>query len=237
MDDVFEIAFRELVEQRPITKLPPFPAEFVHRIRRFTPDNPELLRWASERRASRQITAERRVAVQDQLLPREDRREVAGEKEFSDELKLQFLRIIENPERRGELLEIALGGNFHTRHADSASAIAQAFVRFTDETFGRYPVAVSILVVRLAYMLAPLVRFKSPEGSVRRFIGRSIPDQRNNPADEQYVVTAMLCNNLLTLDKGMKHMMDVFRCGFTQCRTFYLDPRRPVVEQILRVKT
>jgi regulator of replication initiation timing len=43
----------------------------------------------------------------------------------------------------------------------------------------------------------------------------------------------MLCDHQLTLDEGMKRIMEMFRNGFTKCQTYYLDPRRPVLEQIL----
>jgi hypothetical protein len=238
MDDVFEIAFRELVEQQPMTRLPPFPAEFVKRIRRLARNTSELLEWVSERRASRQNTAQRRIAAQDRLLPREERREMADDKEFWDRLKNQFLKILRNPDRRRELLEVVLGATFRIRHADSNPAIDHAFARFTDQTFTNYYITLSVLMVRLAYMFAPLVRFKKDAGSsVRRFVGRSVSDQRNNPADEQYIIAAMVCDRLVTRDEGMKNVIEMFRTnGFTKCQTLFLTARRPVLEQLLHLK-
>jgi hypothetical protein len=238
MDDIFEVAFRELVEEQTITKLPPFPADFAKRVHTLAPDNPELLNWANERKSNRDSTVQTRMAAQDKLLPREERREMADEKEFWVRLKNQFLKILHNPENRRELLEVVLGETFRERHPDRVLAVNEAFCRFSHETFAKYYVTLSILMVRLAYMYAPLVHFKTGTGSsVRRFIGRSVSDQRNNAADEQYLVAAMICNRLLTRDEGMKNVIEMFRMnGFTKCETLYLKPRDSVAEQVLAFK-
>jgi hypothetical protein len=238
MDDVFEIAFREMVEEQQMTKLPPFPADFVKRVRTLAPDNPELLKWANERKSNRDSTVQTRMDAQDKLLPRSERREMADEKEFWIRLKNQFLKVLQHPENRRELLEVVFGETFRTRHPDRVSAVNDAFARFTHETFTRYYVTLSILMVRLAFMYAPLVHFKNgPSRSVRRFIGRSVSDQRNNAADEQYIVAAMICSRLLTRDEGMKNVIEMFRMnGFTKCESLYLHSSASVVEQILAFK-
>jgi hypothetical protein len=148
------------------------------------------------------------------------------------------LKILQNSENRREILEVVLGETFRGRHPDSVLAVDHAFGRFTHGTFTRYYVTLSILMVRLAYMYAPLVQFKSaPGNSVRRFVGRSISDQRNNAADEQYIVAAMICNRLLTRDEGMKNVIEMFRVnGFTKCETRYLHSNTPVADQILALK-
>jgi hypothetical protein len=238
MDDVFEMAFRELVQQQPLTKLPAFPPEFVNRILHLKPDDPELLKWATERRAGRESTVQTRMSAQDTLLPRAERRDMADEKEFWIRLKNLFLKIVQNPERRIELLEVVFGESFRTRHPDSLDAIDAAFARFTDKTFTQYYITLSTLMVRLAYMYAPLVHFKNgPGNTVRRFIGRSAAAQSNNAADEQYIVSAMICNRLLTRDEGMKNVIEMFRLSsFTKCQTLYLDPNGVVADQILQLQ-
>ena len=238
MDDVFEVAFRELVEEQQMSKLPPFPQDFVNRLRTLAPDNPELLKWANERKTNRDSTVQTRIAAQDKLLPRSERREMADEKEFWIRLKNQFSTIVQHAGNRRELLDVVLGETFRTRHPDRVSAVNEAFARFTHETFTRYYVTLSILMVRLAYMYAPLIHFKNGQSaSVRRFVGRSVSDQRNNAADEQYIVAAMICNRLLTRDEGMKNVIEMFRMnGFTKCETRYLLTSAPVAEQILGLK-
>ena len=235
MDDVFEIAFRELVEEQQMSKLPPFPADFVKRIRTLAPDNPELLKWTIERKSNRDATVQTRMAAQDKLLPRAERREMADENEFWIRLKNQFVKILQNPENQRELLEAVFGETFRARHPDRVSLVNEAFSRFTQKTFTRYYVTLAILMVRLAYMYAPLVHFKNNPGrSVRRFVGRSASDQRNNAADEQYIVAAMICNRLLTRDEEMKSVIEMFGMnGFTKCEIRYLHSNTPVAEQIL----
>jgi hypothetical protein len=236
MDDVFEIAFRELVEQEPATAWPLFPPEFVGPIRTLSPGNTELMRWAQERRVDREAVVQTRMAAQDKLLPREARREMSNEAEFWNRLKNQFLKILESKECCAELLEVVLGETFRARHPERGPEIDVGFARFGSETFTRFYVSLSILMVRLAYMYAPLVHFRSgSSNSVWRFIGRSSADQRNNAADEQYIVAAMICNRLVTRDEGMKNVIEIFRLnGFTRCETIYL--RTPVIEQILGIR-
>ena len=238
MDDVFEAAFREFVEGESKGKLPSFPEHFIAHLRGLTPNHPELLKWANQRKLDREATVQTRMAAQDKLLPRAERREMADEVEFWVRLKNQFLHILQNPERRREFLEVVLGETFRLRHPDRISAVNEAFARFTDQTFTNYYITLSILMVRLAYMYAPLVHFKNGSGgSVRRFIGRSVSDQRNNAADEQYIVAAMTCNRLLTRDEGMKNVIEMFRTnGFTKCETLYLHSRASVADQILELK-
>jgi hypothetical protein len=65
MDDVFEIAYREMVQQQPLTTLPAFPVEFAKPILRLKPDDQELLKWARDRKSDRVITAQIRAAAQD----------------------------------------------------------------------------------------------------------------------------------------------------------------------------
>jgi hypothetical protein len=237
MDDVFEIAYRELVQQQPLATLPAFPVEFANRILRLKPDDQELLKWARGRKSDREITARTRVAAQDELLPRERRKEMVDETEFWQLLKNQVLKILGNAERRREFLEKVLGETFRFRHADSVAAIDEAFEHFTDQTYTKYYVSLAILMVRLAYMYAPLIRFKNDTmASPRRFVGRSIADQRNNPGDEQCIVAAMLCDRLITRDEGMNNVTEMFRLnGFTNCRTLYLSPRGEILDQILQL--
>lgn len=238
MDDIFEVAFQELVEGKPKSLLPQFPPEFVTRILNLAPNNSELQQWVSKRRADREIIVQTRMAAQNELLPRHERREMSGEAEFWERLKSQFLKIVKNPERKGELLEVVFGETFRGRHPDSISRIAEAFQVFNENTFINYYVTLSILMVRLAYMYAPLVQFKeTPGASLRRFIGRSAADQRNNATDEQYIVSAMICSRLLTRDEGMKNVFEMFRLNaFTQCQTVYLDPRGEIMDQILKLR-
>jgi hypothetical protein len=238
LDDIFEVAFRELVEMKPHAQLPPFPPEFLARILNLAPDNPELLMWVANRRADVETTVQTRMVAQNAMLPRHERREMSDETEFWVRLKNQFLKIVENSERKAEFLEVVFGESFRVRHPESVSRISKAFSAFNERTFTNYYVTLSILMVRLAYMYAPLVQFRdSPGASLRRFIGRSTSDQRNNAADEQYIVSAMICNRLLTRDEGMKNIIEMFNFnGFTQCQTVFLDPRGAIMEQILQLR-
>ena len=94
---------------------------------------------------------------------------MADESEFWIRLRNQFVKILKHPERRIELLEVVLGETFRFRHPDSIPKVNAAFARFTHETFTQYYVSAAVLIVRLAYMYAPLVKFENGPGSVRRF--------------------------------------------------------------------
>ena len=94
---------------------------------------------------------------------------MADESEFWIRLRNPFVRILKHPERRIELLEVVLGETFRFRHPDSIPKVNAAFARFTHETFTQYYVSAAVLIVRLAYMYAPLVKFENGPGSVRRF--------------------------------------------------------------------
>jgi len=109
-----------------LATLPAFPVEFASRILRLKPDDQELLKWARDRKSDREITAQTRIAAQDELLPRERRKEMVDETEFWQLLKNQVLKILGNAERRREFLENVLGETFRFRHADSVAAINNA---------------------------------------------------------------------------------------------------------------
>jgi hypothetical protein len=50
---------------------------------------------------------------------------------------------------------------------------------------------------------------------------------------EQYVISALACNRLITADTGMRNIMRVFEAGqFTRCKTVFLDRSVALEDQI-----
>ena len=119
----------------------------------------------------------------------------------------------------------------------------------TEETFreldlNQAPYTHDCMLAYAMYLLAPVARIGTDRSK------RANPcvlsgDQINNEEDEEYVTSALLCENLLTCDKRMHSMAEMhkvaslFRHRGTWPRTSILVPREMVkqVEQFLGVQT
>lgn len=235
MDDVHEIAFAELVEHSPLQKLPAPSETIVARLFGLQLDDSDLVEWVTQRKREKEETARNWKAAQDSLLPSSERVTVFSEEEFFDRTaKREFLLALQDPSRRLVMLETILGGKFRRRHPHAAGRIAAAFKAYGPDTFMRYPHTLNCLTARLAYFLAPLVAVKRQgEAQAKCLLKRGEKPQRNNVEDEQYLISALVCSRLLTRDRGLANMAEVFQAARVwKGKTEYLDPKFPVEGQI-----
>jgi hypothetical protein len=211
-----------------------FNPEFVQRLLNLKKNNPELKKWADERRLDKREIIRQRIEGQNLMIPAGEFKEVETEKAFFKKLASTIGSILQEPEKKNELLETILGAHFRGRHPDDCGLIDEAFARFNHETFATYPLTLNLLVARLFYVYAPLVKIRAtPDASLYKLVARGGGDQRNNLEDEQYIVAALMCHRLLTADRGMKAMMKVFKDGgFTRCETIFIDRDVPFDDQI-----
>lgn len=226
VEDAHEIAFQELVKQQPLRKLPAPSDERIRGLLALKPDDSRLIQVVEKRKVSRKETATKWKKAQSKLAP-------AGfvvatsEKEFFQRTVMrEFVLALHEPTKKKELLETILGKNFRTRHQECVNEIEEAFSKYSLETFALFPVVRNCLTVRLAYFFGPSVRIQTPTDSEPQIILKSDRrDQDNNVADEQYVITALMCDRLLTRDKGMRNIANIFQAnGLWKGQTIFIDP-------------
>lgn len=235
MDDVHEIAFAELVDNRPLQKLPAPSETIVARLLGLQQDDPDLVEWVTQRKREKAETARNWKAAQDRLLPSPERVTVSSEEEFFDRTaKREFLIALQDSTRRLMVLEAILGGKFRRRHPHAAGLIDAAFKAYGPDNFMRYPHTLNCLTARLAYFFAPLVAVKRQgEAQSKRLLKRGEKPQRNNIEDEQYLISALVCDRLLTREEGLANMGRTFRAAKAwNGETRLVNPNRPVESEI-----
>jgi hypothetical protein len=232
MDDVYEIAYRELVEREQLKHLPPPPREFAERLLKLKKDDRALEEWLAERERDKAATITQRRAAQAQMIASGDFRLVEDEASLACSLTSTLGRILRSEARKNELLETILGQCFRARHQENQDGIDTAFRTFTADTFTRYPLTLNCLAARLFYVWVPLIRIRAPTAQ-GRILGRGKQEQWNNLEDEQYVIAGMTCQRLLTRDSGMAKLMGVMNAGrLTKCQALLVDRALPSPESL-----
>jgi hypothetical protein len=215
IDDVSEYAFRELVQRRPLGKFIPPPDELQQKLLASKSDDPALIKWVEERKAARKATAMQWKTEQERLAPACGFYVVKSEQEFFERaVKAEFLHHLDDPQKKQDMLETILGKTFRFRHSGADQEIDAAFAHYGKNTFKSFPFTHNCLTARLAYVLAPIVRIQTPADSEPQMI--LCPKRRaqdNNWADEQYVISALIFDRLLTMDKGMKNIANFFKAN------------------------
>ena len=213
IDDVFEYAFHELVQSQPVGKLVTPPTELQQRLLAAKLNDPELIKWVEERKPARKATAKKWIAEQKKLVPATGFHVVKDEQEFFEgAVKMAFFCHLDALEKKQDMLETILGETFRFRHPDAIQEIDTAFARYGKDTFKSFPFTFNCLTVWFAYFLAPIFRIQTTSDSEPRMILKPKRFyQDNNLADEQYVVSALICDRLLTMDKGMRDIACVFQ--------------------------
>lgn len=238
MDGEIEIVFRELIQGRAIKKLPPPPKELIDFSLRLKADDPKFLRWLEENRLAKEQAINNRIADQRDILPTGSFAEVSDEGDlFQRYARGMFIELLASSERTKTLLEKLFGHQFRHRHPNFKRRIEKAFRRFNTATFTRYPVTLSYIMASMFYFYAPLCRIQSPTGTTKRkIIGSKRYEQRNNLLDQRYVVSACLCDRLLTCDEGMNNIMQVFKQGgLWKGETIFLDPNQSIDSQLSKL--
>jgi len=237
MDDIVEYAFRELILGHPITKLIGVPKDMQRMLLELNLIDPDVVNWAQGRKGDRKAVIKQWKNLQQIISPPGGYRIVAGEKEFYQKIFGEFLNIVKNPHVKMEYLEVVLGERFRKRHPASASEIEKAFKEYDDKNCSSFHVTRICLMLRLIYILAPIIRIQNASNQNLRPI-LNAGNQINNFADEQYVACALLCDRLLTMDQEMKNVADIFHhAGVWPGQAVFFDPQRPVAAQIQSVLT
>jgi hypothetical protein len=234
LDDVHEIAFRELVLGQPDRQFPAPPAHLVRNLFELKSGDPKLLEWIEDRRSTKERSVRARIEQQDRLKSVGEFDTATSEVEFfRNVVRGQLQPRLEDPAGRVEMLEAILGMNFRHRHPEHGHAIDEAFRNFTRVRSAQYPLTLGCVLASFFYFYAPLVKIvSSPKNSPRTIIKRSFKSQLNNLQDEQYVATALMCQRLLTADKGMKNLMEVFRRhGVWKTEAILIDRNRRLADQ------
>jgi len=235
MEDITETVFSELVENRPLRKMRAPSDEIVSSLLKMRSDDPHLIEWSEQRKNDRKETAQIRKAEQERLLKSATTGHMHSYREFFERtVKREFLHALDDPKQKHEMLEAILGVHFRQRHRAKTDQIEAAFAKYGPKTFSRYPVTLYYLTVRMAYLFAPAVNVKRDDTSQpRRILRGTASGQFNNVQDEQYLVSAFVCNRLLTRDSGMNTMAEVFReVGWWKGDPVFLDPEVDLNHQI-----
>jgi|GEM_PF-981606 len=233
MDDVHEIAFRELVNKEVITKFPAPSDEFLEGLFSLKRNDPELLNSIEKRKADKKEDVGQWKLGQLKLTPNTQLKKVDSGKSFFGRIILPvFARNMDDSAMRRELLDEILGKPFRRLHPDSGKKIDEAFGQYNSQSFTRFPRTHDCLIARLCYYLAPTAIIVSPtEPRGRKIIKGG--EQTNSVQDEHYVIAALMCDRLLTGDFGMRSIIQVFRdIGRWRGRTIFFDPNEDLASQI-----
>ena len=125
-------------------------------------------------------------------------------------------------------------------HPEASPQTVRAFSELALADLGRIPFTHDFLLAYLLYLSAPVARI-GPE-QARKSNPLVLPgDQINNEEDEEYVSSAVLCDYLLTCDRGMHRMAELlnsaclFKHAGSRQRQAVLIPRTDVggIESLL----
>jgi hypothetical protein len=237
MDDVLEYSFRELILRQQIAKLIAPPDHIQKMFLALDINDPEARKWADERKRDGKTVAQRWKNLQQTIAP-SGFHIVGSDKEFLQSVVLpEFLKILKNPAAKKEYLESVLGEKFRQRHPNSLKDIETAFDEYTEKNYELFPVTRICLVLRLVYLLAPVVRIQPSSNTTAAAILSSRTNRQiNNSADEQYVASAQLCDRLITRDRGMKNVAEIFRnVGLWPGQTIFFDSQTTLISQALSI--
>jgi len=230
-----EIAFQELVNHQPISMLPKPSPQLLGSFDSLDNCDPELVRWMTERRLSRERHVENRVAQQQRRSI--DIRDVTFERPgqvLRQVVLPQIEGILRDREERAKLLDGLLGQGFRATHPEASSEIEVGLARFQAETMHQYRVTQDLIATAMAYFYSPLCQIRDPNTfQTRSLVKPSKKAQRNSLADERYVQSALLTGGLLTRDRDMAAIATIFEdAGWWAGHVVFFDPRVPLRESM-----
>ncbi len=221
LEDMYEIAFRELVECKPLTTLPPLADPMASEIFRLRLDDESLKAWVTQRRKDTREAHNRWRTEQQRLVASAYRTELRSEAQLFNVVRSEFLRRLNDPQQRKDMLEHILGVVFRRRHRESP--IDEAFAQFTPDTFTQFYVTLTCINCRLAFFLAPT--FMLPGASPKEKL-RFLKQAPNNLYDAEYVSSALICERFLTRDEGQARMCRVFKqAGYWKGEVVFVPPK------------
>jgi hypothetical protein len=235
MDEEIEISFRELVLGDPVKTLPALSQEFAGVMSNLSRGDHELVKWVEQRAIISKKISENRAEYQAKLVPEGDYRFIQSRGDFIGKVVAgEFNKSLMNQKIKMEMLERILGTAFRQRHPERSREITAAFENFTLATSENYPITVGCLLARLSYNMAPLFKIgRVGDRSSPKILGRKAKEQRNNLADEKYVASGLMCDRVITCDRGMKTILELFETAHTwQGKVIFFQRDRGLMDQI-----
>ena len=233
--DPLEIAFAELVKGESIKPLPR-PANNLERsFAILRPDDPALVSWVTKRYRQTESIIRQRVKEYADILPTDKFASVKNGRELFELIRVKFVEMLNHPSKKRKVLEGVLGLTFRANHVEWSKEIDKAFDSYSSETFEKYQATLNCVIGAMFYRYAPLCKIVPSSGSndATTILGRGFRAQFNNLADERYVQSALLCDRLLTRDKGMHNVMTLLKdCGFWDGISVFIDPKKDLEIQI-----
>src|ERR1035437_314702 len=215
--DPLEIAFAELVKGESVKRLPRPANNVEHSFSILRPDDPALLSWVAERSRQTGSIIRQRVKEYADILPTDKFAPFKNGREFFELIRVKFVEMLDNPSRKRKMLEGVLGLTFRANHPGLSKEIDKAFDSYSSATFEKYQVTLNCIIGAMFYRYTPLCKIApaSDGNEATKILGRGFRAQFNNLPDERYVQSALLCDRLLTRDKGMHNVMTLLKdCGF-----------------------
>ena len=177
--------------------------------------------------------------MQAEILPSDKFASVEDGREFFEKsIRRKFAEMLSDPIRKRKLLERELGLAFRATHPEWSKEIDKAFDSYSPETFEKYQAPLMCIIAGMFYFYAPLCKIVPPDGGDQavKILGRGFRDQSNNLADQQYVQSALLCDRLLTRDKGMHNVMKLLKeCALWDGVSVFIDPKKDIGIQISKI--
>ena len=233
--DPLEIAFAELVKGESVKPLPRPANNLEHSFSILRPDDPALVSWVTERSRQTESIIRQRVNEYTDILPTDKFASFKNGREFFELIRVKFVEMLGNSSRKRKMLEGVLGLTFRANHPGLSKEIDKAFESYSLETFEKYQATLNCIIGAMFYRYAPLCKI-APIGDSNeaiKILSRRFRGQFNNLADERYVQSALLCDRLLTRDKGMHNVMTLLKdCGFWDGVSVFIDPKKDLEIQI-----
>lgn len=210
LNEVWEIAFEELVLNKPLSILPCQNNRFLQNYAGLDLKATGFLEAAQARRQQRKEVEQYWKSQQNAWIPPGTFLGAASEKHFYATVAQDLRQRLGSPELKTPLLENLLGSVFRDRHPDDGERIQAGFDLLSDHNINSFPFTRNFLVVQLIYRYGPLTKI----------VNRDFPppildrgDQLNNLEDWQYVLSATLCERLLTGDEPMARVMQMLKAN------------------------
>ncbi|HUZ06912.1 MAG TPA: hypothetical protein VMV89_05425 [Candidatus Paceibacterota bacterium] len=235
IDDEVEIVFKELIQKKQLKILPAPAQKTIELLHRLNPNDSALSAWLDQRRQIKERIIRERMQFQNSISPTGKFLTIKSEKElFQGYAWKLFIDILDSKDGGKTILEKLLGWQFRNRHPNFKNRIEKAFSNYTKATFKQFPATFYYLTTDMLYCYTPICRMqKSPTVTPKKILGRKLSEQRNNLEDQKYVVSARMCERLLTRDESMSEMMRAIKeCGLWNGETVFIDPRQPLSVQI-----
>jgi len=234
MQDVYEIAYRELVEENDLSVLPWLSEEHQDRILKFDAEDTNFRQWLAERNADREEQTLNRKLWQKEKIEPGKFFVARDEKEFCLTIGNLLLHKLSKATSRNDLLDTFLGKIFLKRHPGKKAAITDALRKIDETNINDFKFSRNFLIASLVYLLAPISKVLDPIDPARppqKLLDRQ--DQGNNFEDQEYVVSAFLCNRLITADAAMAKVKQMIQSvGWWGGNTIFIDRNIDIKDQI-----